>query len=212
MNIFNFFRSSKNDYYSQSGQDQFAHNLLGYNNFYLEIGAHHPIINSNTYNLETKCGWSGLSIEYDISFKSEWDEYEKRNNEIIWDDAFNIDYSKIAKEKNFPKIIGYLSCDIEPPKNTFNILKKIINSNLVFKFISFEHDKYNIGDKYEKLSEEFLLNKGYKIAIPNVYSRNKKNKIYETWYIKNDIEFDKIDFSQWKKNFYSKNKFIKNKN
>ena len=50
MRLFNFFKSNKMDFYSQSGQDQFAYNLSGLNGFYLEIGAHHPIVNSNTVN------------------------------------------------------------------------------------------------------------------------------------------------------------------
>ena len=32
--------------------------------------AHDPIINSNTYNLELKCKWSGISIEKDNLLKS----------------------------------------------------------------------------------------------------------------------------------------------
>ena len=77
---------------------------------------------------------------------------KKEENNVIWDDAFNIDYSLLTKERGLPNKFNYLSCDIEPAENTFNILKKIINSNLVFDFISFEHDKYNIGNKYEELS------------------------------------------------------------
>ena len=89
-----------------------------------------------------------------------------------------------------------------------NILKKIISSNLVFDFISFEHDKYNIGDKYEKLSIEYLKNHNYKIAVNDVYSRDKKYKIYETWFINNEINFNEISYPEWKKKFYKDNKFI----
>ena len=146
------------------------------NGIYLEIGAHHPIINSNTYNLEIECNWKGVSIENDLSFKSLWDKHTKRKNEIIWDDAFNINYELLIKKKKFPNRLNYLSCDIEPAENTFKILKQIVNSNLSFDYISFEHDKYDIGDKYENLSFDFLNEHNYKIAIKNVYSRTKKIK------------------------------------
>ena len=207
MKLFNFLKK-KGDEFSQSGQDQFAYNLSGSNGLYLEIGAHDPIINSNTFNLEVKCKWSGVSIEYDKSFKKSWRDCKQRKSNVIWDNAFNIDYSLLIKQKKLPNKFNYLSCDIEPPENTYNILKKIISSNLVFDFISFEHDKYNIGDKYEKLSIEYLKNHNYKIAVNDVYSREKKYKIYETWFINNEINFNEISYPEWKKKFYKDNKFI----
>ena len=115
---------------------------------------------------------------------------------------------KYIKQKKLPNKFNYLSCDIEPAENTYNILKKIISSKIVFDFISFEHDKYNIGDKYEKLSIEYLKNHNYKIAVNGVYSRNKKYKVYETWFIKNEINFKEISYPEWKKKFYKDNKFI----
>ena len=206
--MFKFFNKNK-DHFSQSGQDQFAYNISGDNGIYLEIGAHHPLINSNTYNLEVECAWKGLSVEFDKSFKKYWDNSEKRNNPIIWEDAFKIDYLTIFDEYAFPKRINYLSCDIEPPKNTLEILKKIIELGLSFDFISFEHDLYSSGDTYEKLSYDFLLSRGYKIGIRDVYSRSKKYKIYETWFINEDVQFNEITYEYWKKNNYSKNIFKK---
>ena len=206
--MFKFFSKNK-DYFSQSGQDQFAYNISGDNGIYLEIGAHHPLVNSNTYNLEVECSWKGLSVEFDKSFKKYWDNSEKRNNPIIWEDAFKIDYLTSFDEYAFPKRINYLSCDIEPPKNTLEILKKIIELGLSFDFISFEHDLYSSGDTYEKLSYDFLLSRGYKIGIRDVYSRSKKYKIYETWFINEDIQFNEITYEYWKKNYYSKNIFRK---
>tara|TARA_B100001057_G_scaffold176460_1_gene177230 strand:+ start:1158 stop:1784 length:627 start_codon:yes stop_codon:yes gene_type:complete len=206
MRIFNFLKKN-NDFYSQSGQDQFAYNLSGLNGFYLEIGAHHPIINSNTFKLEKDCNWKGLSIEYDKSYKDDWDKCIDRKNEVIWDDAFNIDFSLLAQQKNFPNKINYLSCDIEPASNTFKILKKIIKSGISFDYISFEHDKYNEGNIYEKLALEFLSKNDYKVAIKDVYSRNKKQKIYETWFVNNKTNFIEVNYSEWRKTFYKNEMF-----
>ena len=207
MKIFKFLKKKEIDNYSQSGQDQFAYNLCGLNGLYLEIGAHDPIINSNTYNLELKCKWSGISIEKDTSFKKSWDNFSERKNEVIWEDAFKINYIKLVNDKKFPLKLDYLSCDIEPAENTFNILKKIIQCGLSFNYISFEHDKYNIGNKYEKLSIDFLNSYNYKEAVTGVYSRKKKYKIYETWFVNKDVNFTKINYVDWKNKFYKNDKF-----
>ena len=201
MKLFNFLRKKDNKF-SQSGQDQFAYNISGSNGTYLEIGAHDPVINSNTFNLEVKCNWNGISIEYDKSFQMSWSDNKLRKDNVIWDDAFNINYSSLIKQRELPNRLNYLSCDIEPAENTFNILKKVISSELNFDFISFEHDKYSIGNKYEDLSIEYLKNYNYKVAVKDVYSRNKRYKIYETWFVNNDIDFEEMDYSVWKKECY----------
>ena len=201
MKLLNFLKKKDNKF-SQSGQDQFAYNISGSNGTYLEIGAHDPVINSNTFNLEVKCNWNGISIEYDKSFQMSWDDNKLRKNNVVWDDAFNINYSSLIKQRELPNRLNYLSCDIEPAENTFNILKKVISSKLNFDFISFEHDKYSIGNKYEDLSIEYLKNYNYKVAVKDVYSRNKRYKIYETWFVNNDIDFEEMDYSVWKKECY----------
>jgi hypothetical protein len=206
MKLFNFLRKKDNKF-SQSGQDQFAYNISGSNGTYLEIGAHDPVINSNTFNLEVKCNWNGISIEYDKTFQKSWDDNKLRKNNVIWDDAFNINYSSLIKQRALPYRLNYLSCDIEPAENTFNILKKIISSKLNFDFISFEHDKYSIGSKYEDLSIKYLKDCNYKVAVKNVYSRNKRYKIYETWFVNNDIDFEEMDYSVWKEEHYKSSKF-----
>ena len=206
MKLFNFLRKKDNKF-SQSGQDQFAYNISGSNGTYLEIGAHDPVINSNTFNLEVKCNWNGISIEYDKSFQMSWGDNKLRKNNVVWDDAFNINYSSLIKQRELPNRLNYLSCDIEPAENTFNILKKVISSELNFDFISFEHDKYSIGNKYEDLSIEYLKNYNYKVAVKDVYSRNKRYKIYETWFVNNDIDFEEMDYSVWKKEYFKSSKF-----
>ena len=206
MKLFNFLRKKDNKF-SQSGQDQFAYNISGSNGTYLEIGAHDPVINSNTFNLEVKCNWNGISVEYDKSFQMSWGDNKLRKNNVVWDDAFNINYSSLIKQRELPNRLNYLSCDIEPAENTFNILKKVISSKLNFDFISFEHDKYSIGNKYEDLSIEYLKNYNYKVAVKGVYSRNKRYKIYETWFVNNDIDFEEIDYNVWKKEYYKSSKF-----
>ena len=77
----------------------------------------------------------------------------------------------------------------------------------MFDFISFEHDRYNEGNKYDNLSYDFLSANDYKVAIKDVYSRNKKNKVYETWYVHKEISFEEINYKTWKEKFYRSNNF-----
>ena len=70
--------------------------------------------------------------------------------------AFSVNYLKELNEIGISSKIDYLSCDIEPPENTFKM--SLIQLNLQFSFISYEHDKY--GDKYEKLSKR-VFNKSW---------------------------------------------------
>ena len=96
--------------------------------------------------------------------------------------------------------INYFSCDIDPAENTFAALKCVIDSGISFDFISYEHDDYNHKENYHKIACEYLLPKGYKVAIDNVFPNNKKKKAFETWFINQDIDFNKIEFIEWKKN------------
>ena len=99
-----------------------------------------------------------------------------------------------------PLHLNYLSCDIDPRDKTFEALKKILKEGLSFDFISFEHDDYTSDESYHKLASEYLIPKGYKIAVNNIYPKNKKNKIFETWFVNSKINFEPIEFSEWKNN------------
>jgi len=103
MSLFSFFFRQKNNFYSQSGQDQFAYNLTGKNGTYLEIGAADPIINNNTYILEVLHNWRGVSVELDKSHMSSWKKFSERNNRIIWDDAFKINFEEILYAEGIKK-------------------------------------------------------------------------------------------------------------
>ena len=54
---------------------------------------------------------------------------------------------------------------------------------------------------------KFLKNHDYKVTIRDVYSRKKKHKVYETWFIHFDIDFEEMQYGDWIKDFYRNNKF-----
>ena len=186
--------------FSQAGQDIFALNLFKKNGTYLEIGAYEPKRRSNTFLLEVQNNWKGLSIEYDDSFKHKWDECKYRKNPIIFKDAFTVDFQKELEKNNLPLHLNYLSCDIDPSENTYKILKLVIDQGVSFDYISYEHDDYVNKTNYAQQVEEYLTPKGYKVAVSNVFPYNKQQNIFETWFVKDNIPFKKIDFNKWRKN------------
>lgn len=185
---------------SQAAQDCFAYRICGENSTYIEIGANKPIGKNNTYQLETKLGYTGYSIEFSKKFLPMWQESD-RNNKIYIADAITFDYTNANKDCNMPAHVGYLSCDIEPPSNTFKALQRVIEQGIQFKCITFEHDAYQSSENYDKIAREYLNTKGYKVAVENVYVKQQKEKVFETWFVHNSIKFEKIDYEDWRNKF-----------
>ena len=187
-----------NEITSQVHQDIFALKTATQKT-YIEIGAAGPIKYNNTYLLE-KDGWHGFSIELNQTKVDQWfEEGSDRKNKIYCADAITFNYFEALKENNLSTHIGYLSCDIEPPENTFAALRRVIEQGITFDCITFEHDKYQSEIDYEPIVTEYLKNKGYKVAVPDVYRWRKRPCYFETWYVNNDIEYDTISFDNWRK-------------
>jgi hypothetical protein len=182
--------------------DRFAFGLCGSNGTYIEIGSQKPAQRSNTVALEHK-GWRGFGLELDTRYQIHWPG--GRKNPIYWEDATTFDYWKAAKEQGLPERINFLQADIEPPANTFTALKKAVESGLTFDYIAFEHDVYCQDVDYNIIATEYLLTKGYKIAVYNVCAQRKRNpgvwSHIETWYVKDDIPFETMEFFEWKRKY-----------
>jgi hypothetical protein len=185
---------------SQVYQDIFALKTAK-NTTYIEIGAAGPIKYNNTYLLE-KNGWIGFSLELNQNRVNQWfEDWSDRKNKIYCADAITFDYLAALQENNLPTHIGYLSCDIEPPKNTFAALRRVIEQGITFDCITFEHDKYQSEVDYDPIVTDYLKNKGYKVAINDVYRWRKRPCYFETWYVRNNINFNEKSFDEWKKKF-----------
>jgi hypothetical protein len=190
---------------SQAYQEFFAYSIGGgRDKSYIEIGAYRPRHRSNTYSLEVLEGWKGFSLEYNVKHKLGWDECVERKNPIYWADAMTFDYRSHLKNLKLPNRITYLSCDIEPPNHTFKALQQVIEQGVEFDCITFEHDNSNLKSKkhapedYNIIATEYLLTKGYKVAVYDVYC-NEPTYLFETWFVKNDIDFTPVSFENWKK-------------
>lgn len=183
---------------SQSLQDVFAF-LVCKNKTYIEIGGNHPAKKNNTLNLENN-GFQGYSIEFDKKWELDW-QSSTRSNPCFFANALDFDYATNNNNLQLPKHIGYLSCDIEPPKNTYSALVKVIEQGISFDCITFEHDAYKSKDDYNQLAQDFLSNHGYKVAVTNVYHKENVDRFYETWFVKDSIDFTSIDYHTWKQSF-----------
>jgi len=194
---------------SQLYQDVFALNTA-IDKTYIEIGAAGPIKINNTYLLEQN-QFKGFSIELKDTKVIQWSDPAIRKNQIYCADAITFDYVQAAKDNNLSNHFGYLSCDIEPPVNTFAALKRVIEQGIVFDCITFEHDKYQSEIDYDPIVTKYLLSKGYKVAVKDVYRLRKfrpegsKKKILrkcfmETWFVHESIDFKEQTYDEWKSN------------
>ena len=69
-----------------------------------------------------------------------------------------------------PKVIDYLSLDLEPPNVTLKALEKLFETDYMFNFITYETDAYRNPETVEP-SRNLLSNKGY-VLIKNVNNQD----------------------------------------
>jgi hypothetical protein len=124
---------------------------------------------------------------------------EERKNKLYWSDALTFDYKSAIIENSLDFKIDFLSVDIDPAEKTFLALKKVINDGIRPKYIAFETDYYKEKKDYRIIAYNFLRPFGYNIAIKNVCSNFKKNKIFETWFVTDEINFKTIEYFEWLK-------------
>lgn len=183
--------------FSQSYQDLFVLTMLDEksNGNYLEIGAMLPLANNNTYVLESRFGYKGISIEITNQHEQEWKQKRPDSNLLIAD-ATTIDYKSLLKYH--PKRIDYLQIDIDNVDEQFNILKNLLLSDHYFSVITYETDIYtnmyennSSSAKIKKQVKELLEEAGYLLLVENVGVINGliDQKTYgqlvpfEDWYI-----------------------------
>lgn len=176
--------------YSQSQQDLFVLSCFedSYKGFFVDIGAGYNeaedgCINSNTLLLEQK-GWTGLAL--DVSMSRLKDRKCVTHAEVIGNPR---SISEILKSLNCPKVIDYLSIDLDGLD--YKVLKDFIDAEYEFKVLTYEHDLYS-GKKEAEASKYdafFLLaEKGYVRFVENVGTTSSLNNLlsgcaYEDWYI-----------------------------
>lgn len=134
------------------------------NGYYLEMGVGHYKNNNNTYFLETFHDWKGLSL--DISEHVVKDFNDNRKNECVLTDATTFNWIRFLERSNYPKVIDFLSIDIDFETNNYLNLFALLNLPLLqykFKVISIEHNAgifYNLT-KCRDIQRDVLTSLGY---------------------------------------------------
>jgi FkbM family methyltransferase len=195
-------------YKSQCGQDEWICNFFNFkkNGFFLDIGAYDGVDLSNTYLLENELEWNGICCEanesvFDRLIKnrkceclnvavSDFDGYSGFvNNEMygyLNPESSNMVRVKtidmILEELKSPKIIDYLSLDIEGSE--VNVLSKFPFDEYEVILITVEHNKYSQGDTNKNKIKEILYNNNFEIFKEDVYrSDDELFRPLEDWYI-----------------------------
>lgn len=152
--------------YAQVFQDLFVFKLIGSEGFFLDLGAgwDHSGINSNTLLLEEK-GWNGICVDANP------DSAKRRKDTSIRASVLNTripdtGIKEILDSHNAPKVIDYLSIDIEP--FTIIALENFPFGEYDFKVMTFEHDFYAHGSGQKDAAYKILSEKGYVRLCNNV--------------------------------------------
>lgn len=169
---------------SLSQQDIFVYTLLGNKGYYLDIGAGDGAglpCASNTYWLE-EIGWTGILIEYDPQYTSEARKL-RPNSRFFCENALTLDYKQLFKACNTPKVIDYLSIDIEP--TSLAALERFPFDEYDFKILTIEHDLYNMpqGIFEKRRLNLWMQNKPYIRIVEDVGLSYRTTHFLEDWYI-----------------------------
>lgn len=181
---------------SQSFQDIFAHQIQPLKGTYVELGSNHPIDFSNSYCLEKLFDWKGISLEIEKKYQWDWKTY--RHNKLLIQDALSTNYVQCLEDNEITEI-DYLSLDLSPNSATIQCLETLLGQGVLPKSISVEDDRFANKDSDKKIYD-ILINKGYKIAVQDVQSRDHitaRQYVYENWYVRNDVSFVTQKYTDW---------------
>lgn len=187
-------------YYSQAGQDEWVHSIVGDRGFFVDIGAYDGVQTSNTYALQ-KLGWSGICIEAEINAfrKCQQARGIACINAAITDYTGQIGFGidRVGGENivNCYKLddimngfvnpsIDYLSIDIEGHELT--VLKAFSFDKCPVRLMTVEHNLYCDGPEKKDALFALLTANGFTRVKEDVPCLDPNPlyfmKPYEDWY------------------------------
>lgn len=154
--------------FAQAAQDLFAFLVNRRKSFgtFVDIGAGDPVIGSNTFLLEKKCGWLGIAAEKDPELIGKW----STRSASLYHDAFDAGVIE-GIERLCAKSgrIDFLSLDLEPPELAVEFLTRIPFDRVRFTSMCVEHDAYRtFGWERKKQITDILDGHGYVCVCDNV--------------------------------------------
>lgn len=177
--------------YSQAKQDLFVLSFFSenYSGVFVDVGCWMPDRINNTLLLEEN-GWYGVS--FDITDMS--NEWKIRKTPFICTNALTCDFKKLFDENLIPKVVDYLSLDVEGNGDRFNALVNVFKSEREFKIITIEHDAWRGYTETERKRQRDFLNKhNYFLLCSNVAGKRIPFNPMEDWWI-NPKYIDKEEY------------------
>ena len=196
------------NFQSQVGQDEWVVSFFSSkrNGYFLDIGSHNGVDLSNTYYLEKELQWNGICVEADSylfgdlrknrgcicvnvaasdsegKIKFLMDGFSGRAEDTRGSiEVETRSMSKILEDNSAPKIIDYMSLDVEGME--FKVLSQFPFETHEIVLITVEHNVYmgtqEVIDNKKRI-QDLLIEKGYIIHQENVTS---ENLAFEDWYI-----------------------------
>ena len=170
---------------SQAYQESFVLNVLNFKCFgtFLELGAGDGIEASNTFLLDNKFNWKGLSLEYDLEMYTAFKTM--RRTECLCEDATNWEATRHLERRDFPKQIDYLQIDVDPARQSLEALVNLPLGDYRFSTITFEHDYYVEKDsEVRDASRTLLKSLHYHLFFAGVQTHGRN---FEDWWIDTTI-------------------------
>jgi len=179
---------------SQISQDKFiAHFFNNQKGYFIDLGCGDGIsqpCGNNTFLLES-IGWDGIGVDFNQNYVNHFNSIRK--TKAVCKDLTKVKLKQILDENNCPKVIDYLSFDVDDA--TEKAMEDFPINDYKFKFITFEHNLY-LGSRsiYADLKEKGkkLFESEYEILIENV--KLAGHGPVEDWYIHKELtkNFNKI--------------------
>jgi len=165
--------------YSRHFQDMFVLSLTNgkKNGSFIEVGSGHPTLFNNTYLLEEKFDWKGLSIDKSERMCSKFSRERKTN--IVMSDATQIDFKQLFKQNCIEQHVDFLR--INSDDSSYIVLENIPFNKYEFSIIQFQHNACWWGNELRDASRKKLQEIGYILFVPDVSI--SENQPYEDWWV-----------------------------
>jgi hypothetical protein len=174
--------------YATQQQDLFAYYLLGRTGFYLDFGCWMPEHCNNTKMLE-ELGWDGLLFDMDRAAITAC--FTRRKALSFCVKIMSDEFKKCLFENLPSREVDFISVDID--YDSLDLLKFLVEENITFKTMTFEHNYYSHGDEFKVPAKLLLESQGYErlfeniITIPTHCERSMKEypdgQKLEDWWI-----------------------------
>lgn len=191
---------------SKEQQDKFVLKFIP-QGFFLDLGSQHPEQYNNTFLLEQK-NWNGILIEKDEKYL----EYTKeiRKSPIYCIDCDNINWLEFLQKNNVPKVIDYISADLDD--SNINFIETFPFDQYEFKIMTFETDLYKTTARKTAAMQVLSKHNQYKMVLEN--GQLFDGRVWEDWWVNEkfidckDFYSNNIRWSDFVDRLYKKNMLL----